>query len=195
MSARKITKDASVNMRGTHMRIVSKGIGPAALNINTLIKMYNSADLPKALYGSEPWCNVSAKDLSKLHKAHIFCIKHIQGLRVSTSTDFSLVTVNSVPLETMVDYNKLKFFGQLCRLCPRLLVKDIFHNRLIRFNNFDQQSIGFIPDVCRIEQTYDLTDYIVTYIMSAAFPTKFQWKKVITENVVIRTQNNVFEGV
>ena len=114
MSAHKITKDASVNMRGTHMRIVSKGIGPAALNINTLI---NSADLPKALYGIEPWCNVSAKDLSKLHKAHIFCIKHIQGLRVSTSTDFSLVTVNSVPLETIVDCNKLKFFN--CADCAQ----------------------------------------------------------------------------
>jgi len=140
------------------MSIVGKGIGPAAFNAITLMTIYNSAVLPKALYWSELWCNVSAKDLAKLHKAHLFCIKHIQGLRVSTSTDFSLVTVNSVPLETIVDCNKLKFFGQLCRLCPRLLVKDTFHNRLIRFNNFDQQSVGFIPDICRIAQKYDLTE-------------------------------------
>ena len=121
MSAHKITQDASVKIGGTYMSIVGKGIGPAAFNVITLMTIYNSAVLPKALYWSELWCNVSAKDLAKLHKAHLFCIKHIQGLRVSTSTDFSLVTVNSVPLETIVDCNKLKFFGQLCRLCPRLL--------------------------------------------------------------------------
>jgi len=124
---------------------------------------------------------VSAKDLAKLQKAHIICLKHIQGLRVSTSTYFSLVTVNSVPLETIADCNKLKFFGQLCRLCPWLMVKDIFLNRLIRFNNFDQQSVGFIPDICRIAQNNDLTDYILTYIESADFPSKFQWKRSLTK--------------
>ena len=70
-------------------------------------------------------------------------------------------------------------------------MKDIFLNRLIRFNNFDQQSVGYIPDICRIAQKYDLTDYILTYVESADFPSKFQWKKVINENVVIRTQNNM----
>jgi len=48
-----------------------------AFNANTLMTRYNSDVLPKAVYGSELWCNVSAKDLAKLQEAHIFCIMHI----------------------------------------------------------------------------------------------------------------------
>jgi len=72
MSAQNITQDASVKIRGTY--IVSKEIGPVAFNANTLMTIYNSAVLPKALYGSELWCNVSAKDISKLQKAHTYSV-------------------------------------------------------------------------------------------------------------------------
>ena len=62
-------------------------------------------------------------------------------------------------------------------------------------NNFDRQRVGFIPDICRIAQKYDLTNYIVSYTESAEFPSKLQWIKIITKSVVIRTQNDIFQGV
>jgi len=43
--------------------------------------------------------------------------------------------------------------------------RHIIHNSLIRFNNFDEQRVGFLPDICRIAQKYDLTDYVMTYIV------------------------------
>jgi len=88
MSDQKITQYASVKIWGTYMGIVSKGIGPETLNANTSMTIYISAVLPQTIYGCKLWWNVLAKDLLKLHKAHIFCIKHGQELHVSTSTDF-----------------------------------------------------------------------------------------------------------
>ena len=117
----------------------TKGIAPESLSAKTLMTIYNSAVIPKALYGCELWNYISAGDLSKLQRSHMVCIKSSQGLRMSTSTELSLVTVDSVPVETIIDCNKLKFFGQLCRLNPYFLVKDIFHNRLIRFHNCDKE--------------------------------------------------------
>jgi len=78
MLAHKITQDASVKIKGTYMSIVSKAIGPVAFNANTLITIYNSAVLPKALYGSELWCIVSAKDLSTLQKPIYSVLVHVE---------------------------------------------------------------------------------------------------------------------
>ena len=51
-----------------------------------------------------------------LERVHRFCVKFIQFLQKSTSTDVALALIAFNSLETEIDYRKLIFLGQLCRL-------------------------------------------------------------------------------
>ena len=79
---------------------------------------------------------------------------------------------------------KLQLFGQLCKLPSKYLAKQIFVNRLIRFVNIDRQKQGFIPDMYRILQYYDLLHVFYTFIESGIFPSKSKWKKILQTKVM-----------
>ena len=101
----------------------------------TLRTLYYSCVIPKAMYGSEHWSGVSNSDMSKLKSSHRLCVKFAQSYRHNKDTDFRLCTFGSVPLLNIVEYRKLVFFGQLCRLLSKYLANTAFNLRLIRFLN------------------------------------------------------------
>lgn len=80
--------------------------------------------------------------------------------------------MNISNISTLINYRKLQLFGQLCKLPSKYLAKQIFVNRLIRFVNIDRQKQGFIPDIYRILQYYDLLHVFYTFIESGIFPSK-----------------------
>ncbi|XP_053398165.1 uncharacterized protein LOC128556626 [Mercenaria mercenaria] len=107
---------ACTKLRGTFLNISSSGIHPVALNPITSRTIYRSIVIPKSLYGCELWNMYSKTDMLKLERAHRFCLKFMQQLRQNISTDFSLSVINLSSIEAMIDFKKLQFFGQLCRL-------------------------------------------------------------------------------
>ena len=52
------------------------------------------------------------------------------------------------PVEAEIDYKKLIFLGQLCRLPGGY--KEIFTHRLIHFSESPAKKLGFFPDIFRI---------------------------------------------
>ena len=112
--------------------------------------------VPKALYGCELWHAYTKEEMAKLEVAQNVCLKHMQQAPKYISSDFVLSSVNTVNIETIVDFRKLQFFGQLCRLASKYLAKSIFVNRLTSFYNGDSRQSGFITDAYRILSKYDI---------------------------------------
>jgi hypothetical protein len=176
MSTKKLFYDAANKLRGTLLSIVNSGIHPAHINPITSRTIYRSVVLPKALYGCELWNVYSASDIRTLELSHRFCVKFMQTFKRHTSTDFALSSINIDSIEEIINYRKLNFLGQLCRLPCQYLAKQVFITRLIKYLNFDNQSRGFIPDVYRLLQKYNLESVLYSYLESGVFPSKYAWK-------------------
>ena len=123
-------KDACNKLRSTFLSLVNCGIYEDGLNPLSVRRIYNAVVLPKALYGCELWSNIQSSHLVSLERAHRFCVKFMQFLPKSTSTDVALALFGFNSLETEIDYRKLIFLGQLCRLTGDHRVKTVFHHRL-----------------------------------------------------------------
>ena len=74
-------------------------------------------------------------------------MKYAQRLNMNTSTDFTLSCIAMPGIETVIDYRKLQFFGQLCRLSSKYLSKQVFTHRLLRYYNRQKQNTSFIADI------------------------------------------------
>ena len=53
-------------------------------------KIYEAVVLPKALYGCETWGFLTTNNILLLERAHLFCVKYMQGLNTRTRTDAAL---------------------------------------------------------------------------------------------------------
>ena len=123
------------------------------------------------------WSNIHASHLTSLERAHRFCIKFMQFLPKTTSTDVALTLFGINLLETEIDYWKLVFLGQLCRLTSEHRVKQVFLHRLIQYNESPAKILGFFPDIYHILSKYALTPHLIEYIENGTFLTKYAWKK------------------
>ena len=106
-------KEACTKLRSTFLSLVNCGIYEDGLNPLTMRRIYNAVVLPKTLYGCEMWFNIHASHLTSLERAHRFCIKFMQFLPKTTSTDVALALFGINSLESEIDYRKLVFLGQL----------------------------------------------------------------------------------
>ena len=103
-------------------------------------------------------------------------------------TDFCLCTFGSVPLLNIIEYRKLVFLGQLCRLPGKYLAKNVFNLRLIRFFNYDKQTRGFVPEIYKLLSKYGLTFVLSMYVRSGAFPSVVRWKTFLNQVVFESTK-------
>ena len=97
-------------------------------------------------------------------------------------------------IETLIDYRKLQFMGQLCRLSNQYLAKTVLNHRLVRYaNHADNQTLGFLPEVYRLIQKYELQQYVDLYLESGEFPTNYMWKSILKRNVLNREKSDRVE--
>ena len=90
--------DANVKLRKSFYGLVARGISPSGFSPLTLLTIYKSIGLPKALYGCELWNSAPPSHLDKLERSHRLCAKAIQGLLLSTSTDVALGALGLLPI-------------------------------------------------------------------------------------------------
>ena len=126
---------------------------------------------------------MSFANVTQLGRSHRFCLKFIQNVPLFTNNDLVLAACGISSIETEIDYRKLQFFGQLCRLPNRYVSKQIFVNRLIKYLHDDKQTIGFIPDIHRIIMKYNLFYVLDCFVNRAIFPSKYRWKCILKQNV------------
>ncbi len=167
------------------MSLSNCGIGNSDLHPLTLLKLYRTIVLPKALYGCELWNNLTSSQITTLERAHRFSIKFIQSLPKQTRTDIaqSIIGINS--LEYEIDKKKLLLFGQLCLLNPDTCIKRIFSVRVMGFAADSRKQRGFIPDIFRLLEKYSLLDYVNSYITSGNFVSMYTWKYTLNRAVTL----------
>ena len=107
----------------------------------------------------------------------------MQHLPVNTRTEISMSMIAINSIESEVDRRKLTFLVQLCNLSLDFFVKRIFLNRLYSYKILPSTSTGFIPDVYRICHKYVFSNYIDNFVNFDVFPSKWAWKRKITEQI------------
>jgi len=93
-------------------------------------------------------------DINGLEIAHQQCLKQVATLSPYCNTTFTLVSLDMDSAEELIDFYKLKFPGQLFRLSPQLLAKQIFVHNLIRHITYGDVMLGYIPDIYRLAMKY-----------------------------------------
>ncbi|KAH3803444.1 hypothetical protein DPMN_131705 [Dreissena polymorpha] len=119
----------------------------------------------------------------QLEVSHRRCVKQILNVGRNTNTDVALSCLNIESAEELIDFEKLEFFGQLCRLPVRFLAKKVFIHRLVRYCLGCVNMQGLIPDIYRLLQKYSLMPTLETYLERGVFPGKMSWKRTIKQSV------------
>ena len=67
---------------------------------------------------------------------------------------------------------------------PGHLSKSVFVHRRVRFMNGDKQCVGFIPDIYKLLDKYQVVGNILTFLNDALFPSKFVWRAILRQHVL-----------
>ena len=143
----------------------------------TCKKIYKSVVIPKALYGCEIRSALSSDESLTVERAHRFCFICMQSLGVRTRTDIALGLLKMFPIETEIE------FGQLCRLSSDFWVKTMSLNKVMSYRINPSKQTGFIVEIEKILQKYELGHILYTYIQDGVLPGKFAWKRMIKAKV------------
>ena len=106
----------------------------------------------------------------------------MQSLGVPTRTDIALDLLAMFPIEAEIDLRKLILFCQLCRLNSIFRVKTMFLNRLTYFKINPSKQTGFIVEIDKILQKYQLSHILSSDLQDGVFPGKIAWKRMIKAN-------------
>ena len=144
-----------------------------------LVKLYKSVVLP-TVDGCEMWNNLKSVDLTNLNRFQHFIVKRIQNLRTCTRSDMCQSLLGILPISSFIDIRKLLFLQILCSLDDNFLAKRIFMARLFSyFPDNSWKQFGFIPDIIEILYHYELSDYLVEYLLEGSFRPKQLWKSIV----------------
>ena len=122
--------DIKQSIRGTFMSLLSKVSGRDGANPLTLLKLYKTSVLPRALFGCELWNPISKTDMKQQEVAQHFCLKYAQGLPALTRSDMVSGLLGMTSIEAYIDQQKLRFLGTLCRTTSVDIVSRVFTYRL-----------------------------------------------------------------
>ena len=175
--------EAASQIRRIFFGLNSSSFSEQDLNPLTCKRIYETVIFPKALYGCELRWNISQTDMLLLERSHRLCLKTIHDIDRHTSTSVALSPTGSFNLQYEIDKRKANLLGQLNRLDPHFAAKPLFLHRSTTQYLFKQHKFGFVVDVCRILEDYSLGYVLTEYINSGLFPTKYSWKKLVSNKL------------
>jgi hypothetical protein len=95
----------------------------------------------------------------------------LQVLVVRSVALKSLIVIH--PILSYIDTRQLLFLQKLCSLDDNFLTKRIFMTWLFSyFADNSRKHFGFVPDIIGILYHYELSDYLVEYLLQGIFPPK-----------------------
>ncbi len=150
---------------------MSAGVKPGGLNPVCAAEIWKSVGLPKVLYACDLWWNLSQTDMSDLERVNRLAAKSVQGLCATTKSEVALGSLGLWTVEGLIDKQKLIFLQTLISSPVRFIHKQLFVNRLCRFSNeVTGRSQGFVADIVKLLQTYDLQHYLICIRTLVIFP-------------------------
>ena len=122
-------------IRGTFLSLSNKVSGRDGASPLTLLKLYRTSVLPRALFGCEMWNIILQTDMQQLEIAHHFCRNVAQGLPALTRSDMTMGLHGITRVEAYIDKQKLRFLGTLCRTPSDDIVCKLFTHRLFQYKS------------------------------------------------------------
>ena len=93
-----------------------------------------------------------------------------EGISKRTKTNICLASLGVTSMENIIHKAKLIFLRRLCIAPLHCSVKSLFLKRLLCFENYvSPTNKGFIADIMRIVNKYDLKKYIELYTPEGYF--------------------------
>ena len=126
------------------------------------------------------WNHFKSVDLTNLNTFQHFIVKRIQNLRPRSRSDMCQSLIGIHPILSYIHTRKLLFLQKLCSLDDNFQTKRIFMARLFSyFADNSRKHFGFIPDIIGILYHYELSDYLVEYLLQGIFPLKQLWTSIV----------------
>ena len=139
--------------------------------------IYHKVILPRSLYACELWNKLTNKELQELKVMQRYLAKQIQHFHTRTRSIITLGMLGWQSIDLYIDKAKLYFFRRLCHLHDGMLAKQVFIKRLCMWDASNKTGqTGFIPDVARLFDKYNLLNHLDKYIKDGIFPNKYHWK-------------------
>ena len=139
---------------------------------------------------------MSKSDLLKLEVSNRFAGKRIQGLCNTTRSEAVTGSIGLWTVEGYIDKAKLLFLFKLMKSSGTTVHKSLFTFRLFSYlNKLVSKPFGFIPDVFRILEKYELQDYIDDYVTNGILPSEHMWKATITKRIALHQNDIWLKGI
>jgi len=188
-SSTKTAITAAQKLKKTLMSILGPGLQPHKFNPISSNRIYRTVCLPRALYGSELWCNLSQQNIKILERAHRFCLKRMQGFGRLTRTATVQAMIGSISLKGFLEKQCLLFFGQLTRMPENSLPRRIFELRYKSMIDRKAESdtcLGYIPYLVSVMDKHKLSKYVEEHMNSGnlSLPPGKRWKDVVSEKIL-----------
>ena len=176
---------ACQKMRSCFFALVGSGLKPGTTSPLTLLKLFKSVCLPRALYGCELMTNLTRSETNMLEVTYRFCLKYMQNISKRTKTNMCIASLGVTNVECIIDKYKLLFFRRLCTSPFNSSVKKLVLNRLMCYN-VSELSVykGFVNDVMRLVHKYSLYSFIEQFMNEGYFVPKRIWKHLVNRSVV-----------
>ena len=191
MKVKQNVADSASSIRKLFFGLVSCGFSEMDLHALTLKRIYESFVLPRALYGSELWSNLSQNDIMLLERSHRLCIKTMQNMDRNTRTCVALSSIGIMSLNYMIVKRKLTLIGQLCRLDTSYAAKRLFLNKLSSHYLYSSIEFRFIPDIYKLIREYDLENVLMDYMSSGVFMSKYSWQKLTNMKLKVYSDSDI----
>ena len=187
-----MTKNRSIQtaqkLKSSLMSLLGPGIQPQGFNPVTSHKLYKLICIPRALYGSELWCDLTASEYLMLERAHRYSLKRLQGFHRLTRTAVTLAMIGSPSFQTYIDRQCMRFLGQLAYMnsdcLPRKVLAKRYESFLSNSDNSDIKSMGYVPHICDILEKYGCENEAENLILNDTFPPKAIWKQCVIEKTL-----------
>ena len=195
MKATNIVISAAQKLKGSMMSILGPGIQPNSFNPICCLKLYKLICLPRALYGSELWFNLSASDILIIERAHRFCLKRMQGFHRSTRTAIAQSMIGAYSMSAMIEEKCLLFFSQLCKLSEESLPLKIF---ALRYKSYverkDKVQLGYVPYLFKALDKYSHRDILENFMQYQELPElpANDTLKSLFKKSILKFENNLF---
>ena len=177
--------NSCTKMRSTLFAIIGSVLKPTSTSPLTLLKLFKTVCIPRALSGCELMSNLSRTEMNMLEVTNRFCLKYIQGTSKRTKTNICLASLGVTSMENIIDKTKLIFLRRLCIAPLHFSVKSLFLKRLLCFKyDVSPTYKGFIADIMRIVNKYDLMKYIELYTSEGYFVGKGIWKHIVNRSIM-----------
>ncbi|KAK6186686.1 hypothetical protein SNE40_005971 [Patella caerulea] len=171
--------------------LAKSGVHQDGLNPLISAKLIKQCVYAKALYGCQLWNNLTREEIAMLERAQHFACKYVLGLNLRTRSDMCTSLLGWGSLESYIDERKLFFFGHILNMNPKYLPRSILITRLLEYNlDCTKHQKGFIPDVWRIINKYNLNQYMSMFLQNRVFLGYCSWKRIVKQAVTAKECND-----